>query len=297
MDLKQLRHFLALVEYGTYAKASEAVCLSQSALTRSIQQLELQLGVQLFERGRFGANLTVFGKSALVYIKEMMNKEASLRQALDSLSELTSGELKIGAGPYPMFTLIDQIATSFVGRYPKIGLTIHTDNWSNLHKKLLANDIELFVADITELEQDPNLKILKLPQLAGVVVCRPNHPLVAVANVDWKDIFRYPIALPTLPQKLKDNFRSLSEQLGCNFTQIQCESIPLLLSVVSGSDAITLIPEKLLLKKSLNYQLIKLNVSNIPDELRTNYGVVKIVNHQPSPAGQAFFEMVHSSIY
>lgn len=295
MDIKQLKHFLALVEHGTYAKASEAVCLSQPALTRSIQQLESQLGAQLFERGRFGANLTVFGQKALSYVKEILNQEASLRHALVSLSGLTSGELRIGAGPYPSFTLIDDMATTFVQRYPKVSLTIHTDHWSNLHQKLLSCDIELFVADVTELEQNPNLEIVRLRQLAGIVVCQSNHPLCSENAVEWADIFRYPIALPNLPPKMSDSFRSISESLGCAYTRIQCESIPMLLNIVAGSTAITLLPEDFLNKLPTGNGLSKLPVKNIPEAVKTNFGIVRLANRQTSPAAHAFLQLLGQS--
>ena len=54
MDTRHIRHFMALVECGSFARASEVVHLSQPALSRSIQELERQLGARLFDRGRFG---------------------------------------------------------------------------------------------------------------------------------------------------------------------------------------------------------------------------------------------------
>ncbi|MBF2952940.1 LysR family transcriptional regulator, partial [Pseudomonas aeruginosa] len=56
-DLRQFRHFVALAEHGHYARAAEAVNLSQPALSRSIQALEGQLGCTLVERGSRGVAL------------------------------------------------------------------------------------------------------------------------------------------------------------------------------------------------------------------------------------------------
>lgn len=50
-DLRQLRHFVALAEHGHFARAAEAVNLSQPALSRSIQALENGLGCRLLDRG------------------------------------------------------------------------------------------------------------------------------------------------------------------------------------------------------------------------------------------------------
>ena len=79
MDTRHIRHFLALVDSGSFARACEIVHLSQPALSRSIKQLEHQFGATLFERGRFGAILTAHGRAALPHVRGLLAAAESLR--------------------------------------------------------------------------------------------------------------------------------------------------------------------------------------------------------------------------
>ncbi len=63
LDFRQLRNFVALVEYGSFNRAAEAVCLSQSAFSRSIQALEQSVGHPLFDRQSKLPTLTLHGQS------------------------------------------------------------------------------------------------------------------------------------------------------------------------------------------------------------------------------------------
>lgn len=63
LDFRQLRNFVALVEYGSFHRAAEAVCLSQSAFSRSIQSLEQSVGHPLFDRQNKLPTLTRHGQS------------------------------------------------------------------------------------------------------------------------------------------------------------------------------------------------------------------------------------------
>lgn len=62
MDTRKLRHVLGLVEHLTFTRASVEVNLSQPALSRSIQSIEAELGVRLFDRGPTGVELTPYGE-------------------------------------------------------------------------------------------------------------------------------------------------------------------------------------------------------------------------------------------
>jgi DNA-binding transcriptional LysR family regulator len=65
IDLRHLRHALALAEHGNFARAADACHITQPALTRSIQSLEAALGVTLFDRRRGGVEPTAFGRLVL----------------------------------------------------------------------------------------------------------------------------------------------------------------------------------------------------------------------------------------
>jgi DNA-binding transcriptional LysR family regulator len=98
MELRQLRHFLAVAQHGSYAKAAIALGLSQSALTQSVHKLETELQAPLLERGRFGAVPTEFVQLLLDRGKAMISEEKLIASEIDSLKHARRGQLRIGIG-------------------------------------------------------------------------------------------------------------------------------------------------------------------------------------------------------
>lgn len=69
MNLQKYRAFLKTVEYGSFTKAADALCYSQSGISRMIQDLEKEWKLSLLERGRAGVRLTSDGLQVLPYVK------------------------------------------------------------------------------------------------------------------------------------------------------------------------------------------------------------------------------------
>ncbi len=291
MNIRHLKHFLALVEFGSYARASEAIHLSQPALSRSIQQLEQELGVHLFERGRSGAQLSVFGKVALPHVRGVIAADEALRQSIESVGGLESGDLTIGAGPYPALGLIDKVSAKFIDRYPGIHLRISNSNWQVLHKALLAQELEFFVADVKELLADPSLHIEELPRQSGTVFCRAQHPLTEKPRIEWQDLLQYPLALPKLPQYMESYLQMISMPFGGIKRRVECDNFAFLISVIADSDALGLAPEAILADMTSASLLTSLSVAGM-ESLSTGYGIVQLKGRRLSPAAEAYRAMV-----
>ncbi len=80
MDLKRLRHVLALAKEMNFIRAAEKVHLSQPAFSRSIQALESELGLLLFDRSKQGMALTVVGKEFVARAKRLVHEAKSLER-------------------------------------------------------------------------------------------------------------------------------------------------------------------------------------------------------------------------
>lgn len=287
MDTRQLQHFLALLEHGNFARAADAVHLSQPAFSRSIQQLEQQLGVSLFDRGRHGAAPTVYARAALPHVRALFAAREALLQEIQAVQGLETGELAVGTGPYPAIGLMDQVAARFIDRYPGIRLRLHTANWEALRHDLLAHEIELFVADTRELGTDPALAITPLPQRAGGIFCRRNHPLAWQHSLPWSALLSYPFALTRLPDAIEATLQQLSAPHGGLTRRIECDNVAMLLAMVAGSDAISMAPVSVIHAQLEAGTLVMLPVEGI-ESIQTSYGLVQRRERQLSPAAAAF---------
>lgn len=291
MDTRLLNHFLALMDTGNFARAAEQVHLSQPAFSRSIQQLESLLGVTLFDRGRQGAQPTAFARAALPHARQTLGALAALKQEMDALQGLSGGELAIGTGPYPALGLVDRVCSAFVDRYPAVRLQVHTGNWAELAERLLAGELELFVADTRELQHQRDLQVSPLPQPTGLLFCRAGHPLLAHANVDWAALLDYPLATTRLPQDIEQQLAARAAPFGGLKRRIQCDNVAMLVSIVRQSQAISLAPAGAIERELAAGTLMTLEVEDFAD-IQTHYGVVQRRRRSLSPAARHFADML-----
>lgn len=289
-DLRQLRHFVALAEHGHFARAAEAVHLSQPALTRSIQALENHLDCTLVNRHSRGISLTAHGQLVLEHARRLLAGSRALDNAVSQLSNLEAGELRLGAGPYPAARLVPQAVGRLLQRYPKVRVRLDIANWLELRDALLDTTIELFVADIRELQGEPQLHIEPLHSHAGVLFCRPSHPLLERRDLQLADLLEFPLAGTQLPQEVA---RSLSAASGREQPlSIQCDNFLVLKRLVADSDVLSMAPWDVIADEVAAGQLSLLPLAPKSLQQRSAYGLVSRAGHSLSPAAQAVVEEI-----
>lgn len=118
--LESIRHFLLIVEHGTFTVAAARAHLSQPALTASMQRLEAEVGATLLVRGRRGATLTAAGAAFLPHARTSVGAFGEGRRAAEEIIGLHAGEVRIGAGATVCTYLLPAYVARFRRRYPKI---------------------------------------------------------------------------------------------------------------------------------------------------------------------------------
>lgn len=124
MRLNQIRDFLATVEAGSIRAAARRLEVSQPALTKSLRQLENELGAVLLARGVRGARPTELGRTFLARAKAV---SADLQRARDELAQLrgsTAGSLAIGAAPGPALGLLPMVLAGLRPHWPEAVIRI-----------------------------------------------------------------------------------------------------------------------------------------------------------------------------
>ncbi|MBX9755351.1 MAG: LysR family transcriptional regulator [Pseudomonadaceae bacterium] len=285
-DLRQLRHFVALAEHGHFARAATAVNLSQPALSRSIQALESSLDCQLLERPSRGVSLTAHGQLVLEHARRLLAGSRALENAVSQLGNLQAGELHLGCGPYPAARLIPQTLGQFSGRFPKVRVQLLIDDWRNLRRRLLNDELELYVADIREYGADPQLCVIPLQQYPGVIFCRPGHPLLGKEPLELNASLDYPLAGTSLPATINQAMQTLTGR--AHPLTIECDNFMVLKALVSASDALSMAPWDVVAEEVLSGSLAALNLPLERLAQSSAYGLVSRSGRSLSPAAQAF---------
>src|ERR1043166_4748382 len=113
MDLKRVRTFVTVAEHGTVSKAALALRIAQPALSRQIKDLEVELGIRLFDRLRGRLVLTGEGERLLGECRNILISVTSLKERAEMLRRPDAGVLKVGATPQ----MIDGAFSGFLHRY------------------------------------------------------------------------------------------------------------------------------------------------------------------------------------
>ncbi len=182
MKLSALHHMIAVVERGSLRAASRHLDAPQSVLTRSIQELERELGVSLFERGKKGVTLTAMGA---VFLKRITLATGELRRAQDELDQLrgaTRGSLVIGLSMVTQITLMPEALRQFRLRYPDVTLDVIDSVFPGMAPSLKDGTADFYIGPVVD-DMPEDLKIEKLLETQRVIFCRKGHPLAQARSL------------------------------------------------------------------------------------------------------------------
>jgi DNA-binding transcriptional LysR family regulator len=122
--LDQLRHFLHVEALGSFTAAARRAHVSQPALTSSIRRLEEQLGARLFDRGRWGATLTLAGRTLLPHARAAVIAVDEGAREVGRLVALESGEVRVGGGSTACTYLLPPVLSQFRRQHPGVRLVL-----------------------------------------------------------------------------------------------------------------------------------------------------------------------------
>ncbi|MGE4338975.1 MAG: LysR family transcriptional regulator [Pigmentiphaga sp.] len=123
VDSRTLKLFLAVAEQGSIGRAAESIPITQPALSKHMQRLEVQLGVTLFQRTSVGIELTPFGQALAVHARTVLAEVQRLQNRMADLREGRAGQVAIGAGTGILESYVAPAVTRLTHRYPDVRVT------------------------------------------------------------------------------------------------------------------------------------------------------------------------------
>jgi LysR family transcriptional regulator of abg operon len=190
MNFHQLRQFLAVAECGSFRQAGKKLNISQSAITKSIKMLEIELGVELITRGSAGSVVTVFGLELLPTAKLITRQILDATDRIKKRSLEGRGRVAMGAGATTDEVLPDTIS-AFKRRYPDTALEVCSGMPPSLLPRLLDGSLDFMFGPKEGFEIPPSIISESLFTSENLVVVRRGHPLESAKsleqfqNVEW----------------------------------------------------------------------------------------------------------------
>lgn len=177
MKLNQMRDVAAISEHGSLRAAARALGLAQPALTRSVRELERELGAPLFERRTKGMLLTPAGEAFVRRAKAILSDVERARIEVGQIRGGVSGSLVAGLSIAAHIALLPPSMKRFQHRYPDVHLRIIEGFFPTLLAGLRDGSVDFYVGPRPSDSVPEGLVVEKLFDNKRLIVCRANHPL------------------------------------------------------------------------------------------------------------------------
>jgi DNA-binding transcriptional LysR family regulator len=208
MELRDLEYFAVIAEHGHLGRASEALRLSQPALSKSLRRLEQILGVKLVSRTPKGVELTPEGSTLLVRIRDLRLSLQSVAREISDVSEGRAGHLRVGVGLPVSHDLLAGAFAALLKDAPRTKLLVSASDNDVMFPALLNGELD---AVVNYYRPSEGLCSEHLYDEEFVVSLGANHRLANRTDVSLAELARERWALsePTLISQrwLLDRFR------------------------------------------------------------------------------------------
>lgn len=280
MNIRQLELFLAVCETLSITEAARQLYITQPAISKTIRELETDIGILFFDRinGKLYLNEEgkVFRSKADQLVQdfknlENFNKNSGLEVPLRIGTSLT---IAMNSLPYA----VDQ----FKAKYPTTPLKIYSENVRQVQRRLLNGEIDIAFTEGFETNQGFDAEIIS--EYSLFLVCSADNNFVTNEKISRNDLFNLPFLLREKGSTLRDYFDDLTHKLNADISPVlESVNTEVLIRATKAGMGITILPEPLaishLKKKSLKCLQIENHKMSTVNYAVTLKGKVKNNRH------------------
>ena len=183
MELRHLRYFVVVGEALNFTKAAARLRVAQPALSRQVQDLEDEIGVDLFRRSPRGVTLTAEGKLFLEEAREVLKRVHESVENVRALARGEYGELHIGYIPIPTVEILPPALEAFRKAVARVKLVLHDLPTDELIAGLRDGTLELAIMVQPIGEQTAGIEFETLRSYVWGVALNRAHPLARFKSI------------------------------------------------------------------------------------------------------------------
>lgn len=191
MDMRQIRQFIAVVEHRNMLRAAQAIHLSQPALTKSIKNLEEELGVQLLTRGPRGVTPTIYGDVLLRRARLLTNESERAVEEIRELKAGHAGHVRLGVANFSI-AFLPRVMAQLLTSMPGLSFEIVDGTYDGLTALVREGALDAVASGFPMVHRAEDLVHEALVDGEFLLVCRPDHPILtrqtsaqAIADQRW----------------------------------------------------------------------------------------------------------------
>jgi len=291
INFELYRVFYTVANHCNITKASKELNISQPAISKSIKNLEEQLGGKLFIRTKRGVILTEEGKEFYNYIKHAIEYIKNAENKFTDLINLETGCIRIGISVTLTKEFLLQYLAKFHALYPKINIQIITDVTSDLLPKLKNGLIDIIVLNLNDKSYGNDIDIIKCKKINGCFVVNNNYKELVDKELSIKDLNNYPLILQTKGSNTREFLDNIAIENSIILKpNIELASYSLVVEFSKIGLGIGYATKEYIKNEIKNKELFELNIK---EKIPSRYiGIALSKNHLPNFSTKKLIEII-----
>lgn len=262
LDIRHLRHLVAIAEEGTLNRASERLNVTQPALTKSMHALESYLDAKLFERAGRRLKLTDLGTRLVENGRRILRAAQDTEKMVQNWNAGSSGQITVGLGPAYTVLLSAFLIETVVRDFDAVQLQLETGDTEGLMGRLLDDTVDIAICDVMQPPADTDIVAVDLAPQPIVALVRSGHALTAENAPSLKNLAPFPVGHSPAPAQ----FAAVGLGLAAAENQSLClsENYDALARVSASTELVTLLPRNLAESYAEDAELQIVKLTDIP---------------------------------
>lgn len=293
LKLRDLNILTAVIQTGSMGKAAAALAMTQSAVSKSIADLEHTLGVHLLDRSRRGIEPTMYGRALNQCGLTLFDDLRQGLELIDFLADPTMGELRVGTTPALATYVVPAILEPLSQQYPRVVFHVSEADTIVLYRELQDRKVDLLITRMSEPASNDlvDARVLFFDPL--VVAAGTQNPWTKRRKVTLFDLMNEPWTLSASDTFIGGFVAKAFHASGLEVprTTVFTSCIHLRNKLLAGGRFLTVVPRFV-----LNGPLKDQSLKALPIELpmtRRPVGIVTLKNRTISPLAQLFIDRAH----
>ncbi|MDG1376144.1 MAG: LysR family transcriptional regulator [Yoonia sp.] len=244
IDPNHLQMLAAIIDAGGLVEGAATLHKSQPSLSRSVAMLEKRLGTRLFEKGRRPLRPTELCQRLAEQGRLIAKAAEAAQAAAERYSGGKAGSARIAGTPIFMDGVISGMMAQFQTVFPDVAIHQTYGYLTELSEQLYADKIDLGICPIRPNAVPSGLNFQPLLRGRNVIACAPSHPLARKSAFKPEDIAAYPWIAPPAGSPLYEDLIVALKGIGITDFRVSFTggSLASILSVLGGSDSLTVLP-------------------------------------------------------
>jgi DNA-binding transcriptional LysR family regulator len=291
LKLRQLNVLLAVMQWGSMARAADHLSVSQPVVSKTIAELESLLGVPLLDRTSQGVEPTIYGSALARRSTALFNDLRTSIGELEALADPSAGQLRIGTTEPMAAGLVSKIISELLHDHPRVSLHVVLGDPPALQaRELRDREIDLMIGRLPNDSVADHTQLEVLLWERAFVVAGANHELTRRRKIKLIDLMDEAWCLPP-PQSFPGSLIERAFHAGgleVPRTCVSVHSIQMQNALLATGRFITILPETMMHVSAKRLGLKALPV-HLPIE-STPVAIVTLKNRELPPVGKLFIE-------